>query len=62
MSLLVNIDKFVLTLIRMIVRRHYPIDIIVNGRKIIEVVIDPHYEERHSDTINDPLILELVML
>ena len=40
-------------------RRHYPIQIIINGRHIQEVVIDPHYEENHSD-INDELILELV--
>ena len=43
-------------------RRHYPFEITINGRKIIEVVIDPHYESRHSDSINDSLILELVKL
>lgn len=40
-------------------RRSYPVNMVVNGRKIKEVVIDPHYESRHSD-IDDALILELV--
>lgn len=31
----------------------------VNGRLVVEVIIDPHYEENHPD-INDKLILELV--
>ena len=31
----------------------------VNGRLILEVIIDPHYEEKHSD-IDDALILERV--
>lgn len=43
-------------------RRSYPIKIEVNGRKIHEVVIDPHYEIKHSDSVNDDLILELVKL
>jgi hypothetical protein len=43
-------------------RRSYPIKIAVNGRKISEVVIDPHYEIKHSGSINDDLILELVKL
>ena len=34
----------------------------VNGLKISEVVIDPHYEEKHSSSIDDDLILELVKL
>ena len=40
-------------------RRTYNLTITVNGRLILEVVIDPHYEEKHSD-IDDALILELV--
>lgn len=31
----------------------------INGRHIREIVIDPHYESKHSD-ISDALILELV--
>jgi len=33
--------------------------LLLNGRPIEEVVIDPHYESRHPD-IDDALILELV--
>ena len=41
-------------------RRSYPISLVVNDRKINEVVIDSHYEQKHSDSINDEIILELV--
>ena len=40
-------------------RRSYALEITINGRRIKEVIIDPHYEEAHPD-INDPLILKLV--
>jgi len=40
-------------------RRSYSLNLIVNGRFITEVIIDPHYEEKHSE-ITDQLILELV--
>jgi len=40
-------------------RRRYAVNMVVNGRKIKEVVIDPHYESRHSD-IDDALIFKLV--
>jgi hypothetical protein len=40
-------------------RRSYDVTLTVNGRFITEVVIDPHYEEKHSE-MNDALILELV--
>jgi len=43
-------------------RRDYPIQITVNKRKIDRVVIDDHYEEKHSDSISDELILALVNL
>ena len=36
------------------------IPIIVNGLKLSEVVIDPHYEEKHAASISDVLILTLV--
>jgi len=35
-------------------------DITINQRKISEVIIDPHYEEKHSESINDELVLNLV--
>ena len=42
-------------------KREYTIDAIeVNGLNIAKVIIDSHYEERHSEHINDELILNLV--
>lgn len=41
-------------------RRAYVLSLTVNGRRVNEVVIDPHYETKHAD-ISDALILELVM-
>ncbi len=43
-------------------RRDYRLSITVNGRQILKVVIDPHYELKHSDSISDEVILELVKL
>lgn len=43
-------------------RREYVVKLEVNGRKITKVIIDPHYEEKHTKSINDELILELVKL
>lgn len=34
--------------------------IIINGIKIVRVVIDMHYKEKHADHISDELILRLV--
>lgn len=34
--------------------------ITVNERKIVQVVIDPHYEEKHGEHMSDDLILKLV--
>ena len=41
-------------------RRSYKTDIKINGLKIIEVIIDPHFAVKHSDSITDSIILELV--
>ncbi|MBF0363858.1 MAG: hypothetical protein HQK49_22755 [Oligoflexia bacterium] len=41
-------------------RKSYKISITVNDRKINEVIIDPHYRIKHSESINDEIILELV--
>lgn len=41
-------------------RRRYSVNLTVNGRHIKTVVIDPHYEVKHSATITDELILKLV--
>jgi hypothetical protein len=42
-------------------RRIFPLRIKINRRWIDTVVIDPHYEEKHSSSISDEIILELVM-
>ncbi len=41
-------------------RRSYTVDITVNGYAVRHVIIDPHYEIKHSDSINDEIILRLV--
>jgi hypothetical protein len=45
-----------------IMRRHYPARLIVNGRVISEIVIDPHYEVKHLGSINDEIILDLIRI
>lgn len=42
-------------------QRLYKVDpITVNGKRIVQVIIDAHYEEKHRAYMNDDLILELV--
>ena len=41
-------------------RRVYPLKLNINGRQLEKVVIDPHYEEKHSDSVTDEIILDLV--
>ena len=42
-------------------QRIYKIDpITVNGIRIVQVIIDPHYEEKHRSYMSDDLILNLV--
>lgn len=41
-------------------RRSYRILIVVNNRKIDELIIDPHYEKKHSGSIDDNVISQLV--
>ncbi len=41
-------------------RRKYSVSITVNGHSIRNVVIDPHYQIKHSATITDKIILALV--
>ncbi len=41
-------------------RREYGIDILVNRRRITKVIIDTHYEKKHSATVDDQIILKLV--
>ncbi len=44
----------------MSLRREYPVRMMINGIFITKVIIDPHYEVKHSGSISDELILELV--
>lgn len=41
-------------------RREYSTVLIVNDIIITKVIIDPHYEEKHSSVIDDNIILCLV--
>ena len=41
-------------------RRSYEINIRVNGIRIRQLVIDAHYELKHSESISDLTIIELV--
>lgn len=41
-------------------RREYEINIRINSLIISKVIIDPHYEEKHSESINYEIILELI--
>jgi len=43
-------------------RRSYAVSLVVNNQHIKRVIIDPHYELKHANTITDSLILELVKL
>lgn len=42
--------------------RVYDTTLFINGTRFTEVWIDPHYELKHSRSINDDLILKLVDL
>ena len=33
---------------------------VVNERPIVQVIIDPHYEKKHSESITDAIVLKLV--
>ena len=41
-------------------RRDYKIAITVNNRAVTRVIIDPHYETNHAESVNDGVILSLV--
>ncbi len=41
-------------------RRSYAVSLVLNGRQIEQVIINPHYEEKHSDSVIDEIILNLV--
>lgn len=41
-------------------RREYAAKLTVNGVSIERVVIDLHYQEKHGESVNDGIILQLV--
>ena len=41
-------------------RREYKVNLVVNHRKILKVIIDPHFEEKHGESITDEIIIGLV--
>ncbi|MCK5882668.1 MAG: hypothetical protein KAG61_03185 [Bacteriovoracaceae bacterium] len=41
-------------------RREYKVKLTVNKKSISKVIIDDHYEENHSESIDDDIILKLV--
>ncbi len=43
-------------------RRDYKISITINTKLITRLVIDPHYELKHSDSVDDEIIISLVYL
>lgn len=42
--------------------RVYTMLLNINGIVFTEAWIDPHYEQKHKDSINDELILELIQI
>lgn len=43
-------------------RREYLLRLTINGRLTNKVLIDDHYELRHSNEINDGVIIDLIRL
>jgi hypothetical protein len=43
-------------------RREYDISIVFNEIEIKKVIIDPHFELKHAESITDEIILQLVQL
>ena len=41
-------------------RRDYAVNLTINDILITKVIIDPHYEEKHAESINDEIVIELV--
>jgi hypothetical protein len=41
-------------------RREYKTDIVINEIRITQIIIDPHFEEKHKSSINDEIIIRIV--
>lgn len=59
-SFMVLLDLASYDIFKYMSRREYKINITVNEILIERVIIDPHYQEKHAESINDKIILELV--
>jgi hypothetical protein len=42
-------------------RRNYPINLVLNGIFISKIIIDPHYELKHKESISDALIMDVFL-
>lgn len=45
-----------------VARREYKINLMFNEQQIVKVIIDNHFEGKHSDSIDDQIIFKLVSL
>ena len=41
-------------------RKEYPLKIRINSRDLNRVIIDQHYSEKHSESVDDKTILDLI--
>ena len=58
MNLLTFKRKLRYAILRM--QRSYELKLMINGKTLDRIVIDDHYELKHSASINDALIVEIV--
>ena len=42
-------------------RRVYPIRLVINNRKLDQLIIDPHYEKKHSSYLTDEIIYNFAL-
>ncbi len=43
-------------------RRQYHVEVMINGRHLSLLVIDPHYLVKHSSSVTDQIIINLVQM
>ena len=42
-------------------RRIYPIKLVINNRKLDELILDPHYEKKHGNYLTDEIIYNFAL-
>ena len=42
-------------------RRVYPLELMINGRELNQLIIDPHYKIKHGDYMNDKIIYNFAL-